>query len=178
MRVLSRTLLSTAQVGVYDIALHLRLEDVDAVNAARYGKAAAQMVEAQAGIALLTTSIVCLSAPVPGASLRLPVGPLAPDPQPLVYLVNEDGSETQTTAFRLIPGDHPELILATPPAWQVRVSYRCGYGDDYGDVPHDLLHAVLDQAARLYDVRGDEDKASLSPAAARISARYRRVAIA
>jgi uncharacterized phiE125 gp8 family phage protein len=178
MRILSRTAVSSATPSATDLALHLRLEAAEAVSADRYAAAAMQEIEKHAGLALLHTTIVCLSAPVPGANLRLPVGPLAADPQALVYLVAEDGSETQTSAFRLIGGNAPELILATPPAWQVRITYRAGFGATIGDVPPDLLHAALDQALVLYEERGDVDKPRLSAAAARISARYRRVVIA
>ena len=75
---------------------------------------------------------------------------------------------------------HPEIILATAPEWKAKVTYRAGFGATWADVPEDLRLAALDHALRLFDMRGNTADApvAMSPAAARIAARYRRLAFA
>lgn len=179
MRVLSRTPLATGQPSGLTVLDHLRLTFDDLDEANRMITAARLEIEQYAGIAFFHTTVVALSQPEPGIELRLPVGPLAADPSVMAYAVAEDGIETEITPANIIPGAHPEIILASAPAWRVRVTYRAGFGSTPEDVPDDLWHAVMDQALRLYDRRGDmDDKPGLVPSAARISARYTRVSFA
>ena len=98
----------------------------------------------------------------------LPIGPLAPDAN-----VTADGA----ALVNGVTGDRwPVLML---PDWMhgpVRVTYEAGFGDTPGSVPDDLQLAIMEQAAFAYDNRGNVDvKPGLTPAAARIAARYRRV---
>ena len=58
------------------------------------------------------------------------------------------------------------------------VTYEAGFGDEAAAVPADLAHAILDQAAALYDNRAglaERNAQALSPHTARIAARYRGV---
>lgn len=69
------------------------------------------------------------------------------------------------------------LMLKTAIA-EIEGAANITIADDLAEVPHDLVFAICDQAARLYDLRGAEDGAQgLSLAASRIVARYRGIAI-
>lgn len=60
------------------------------------------------------------------------------------------------------------------------VAHAAGYTlpDLVADLPDDMRFAIVDQAARTYDLRGaDEGKAGLSLAASRIVSRYRGVSL-
>ena len=133
----------------------------------RPGDPAAREVEAYCEIALTRQTISLTVLPDYG-TVALPVGPLAPDAN-----VTADGAAlgNGVTADRW-----PVLML---PDWMhgpVRVTYEAGFGDTPGSVPDDLQLAIMEQAAFAYDNRGNVDvKPGLTPAAARIAARYRRV---
>lgn len=79
--------------------------------------------------------------------------------------------------------DHDEedmgLVLMLVTAAQ-DVSHAASYTlpADVMDLPADIKFAIIDQAARTYDMRGpDEGMAGLSLAASRIVARYRGVSL-
>lgn len=177
MRLISRTPISTApHVSDEAVADYLRLEAAEVPSASACVFASAVELERYAAIALLSQTIVAEASEAEAASLilSLPIGPLLATPT--VELINADGSTTEITTSTTSVGQHPETTLAEDPGGRVRVTYTAGYGTVADDIPRDLHLAILDQALRLYDRRGDEDMtAMMAPAAARICARYRRV---
>ena len=77
------------------------------------------------------------------------------------------------------PARNPVLHLDAVDGDDLVITYPAGFGDTASSIPADLQLAIMDQAARLYDLRGAEDGVQgLSLAASRIAARYRRVAVA
>lgn len=73
--------------------------------------------------------------------------------------------------------DSGVLLMLAAAAGDVEHAAEITLPEDSDDLPDDLMLAILDQAAMLYDARGgDTDRpAGLSMAAARIVARYRGV---
>jgi uncharacterized phiE125 gp8 family phage protein len=180
MKLISRTPIATADpVNVTDLADHLRIEAGEAASALRFARAAADEIERHAAVALLDQEIVALSTIWPGSVLSLPIGPVSADTVPTVEQVELDGSATPiTTGWTLQHGRYPTVTFATEPVGPIRVTYTAGYGGDVTALPRDLALAILDQAIRLYDRRGDmDDNPRLAPSTARICARYRRVAL-
>ncbi|MCO6385916.1 hypothetical protein [Aliihoeflea sp. 40Bstr573] len=130
------------------------------------GRASAAEVEAYCDIALLRQTIVVDIAA--GDPVILPVGPLAPD-----AVVTIDG---EPIIGAVTAGRYPVLTFPDDITGTVTVTYTAGYADDPADIPADLQLAILDNATKLFDLRGSgEGQQGLSIAAARICARYRRV---
>ena len=180
MLLISRTPTATADpVDVTAFKDHLRLEAVEAAAALAYAEAAAREIEDYSSLALLTQEIVAVSDPWPGCTLSLPVAP-ATDTAPTVELIEADGTFTEVAeGWTFTPGRYPAITFETTPGGRLRLTYQAGFGADADALPRDLHHAILDQALRLYDRRGDVDApATLAPSAARIAARYRRVTVA
>lgn len=178
MRLIERAPIATADpVDAADLADHLRVESAEAASAMRYVKAAADEIEQHAALALLAQEIVALSDTWPGPVLSLPIGPVDADEVPTVEQIELDGSATAiTTGWTLQHGRHPTITFTTEPVGPIRVTYTAGFGADDTALPRDLSLAILDQAIRLYDRRGDMDTSpGLAPSTARICARYRRV---
>jgi uncharacterized phiE125 gp8 family phage protein len=53
-----------------------------------------------------------------------------------------------------------QIMLKAPlvpmiPAYSMQMTYTAGYGDDPGDVPQPIVHAILMVTAALYENRGD-----------------------
>ena len=70
-----------------------------------------------------------------------------------------------------------QSMLATA-AQDVATAAAYTLPDDAAELPEDLRFAIVDQALRTFDARGaDEIRPGLSPAAARVAARYRGVRI-
>jgi uncharacterized phiE125 gp8 family phage protein len=66
------------------------------------------------------------------------------------------------------------------PEGEAIITYTAGFGDTLASIPPDLRHAILDQAAVAFDLRGQSDPkfgTGLSPHMARVAARYRRVGL-
>lgn len=180
MRLIERNAIATADpVHVEDMEDHLRVEATEAASAMRFARAAADEVEQYAALALLTQEIVALSDPWPGRVLSLPIGPVDAGEIPTVEQVAEDGTATAiTTGWTLQHGRYPTITFDLEPTGMIRVTYTAGYGASEADIPSDLSLAILDQALRLYDKRGDmDDHPRLAPSTARICARYRRVRV-
>lgn len=161
------------------IAEHMRIDASATTAALPYVSAAAQEIEEYADLAILDQTIKAISEHFPHSVIRLPIGPVADGAVVTVARLEGDGSTTEITeGFTLTPGRFPFLTFDTAPLGRLIVTYPAGFGSDDADVPPDLQLAIVDQALRLYDQRGDVDaRPTLSPAAARIAARYRRVAI-
>lgn len=142
---------------------HMRLaHDDEDLIVSTYLMAAAREIEAYAEIALAVQTVQFVGVPVDGL-LVLPVGPLADDPA-----VTINGVPVSTG---IAGGRYPSIALPDV-SELVAVTYQAGFTT----VPDDLQLAVLEQAAFAYDNRGTIDaKPGLTPAAARICARYRRV---
>jgi uncharacterized phiE125 gp8 family phage protein len=171
-----------------DLAQHLRLEvsDLDMMTEAfRMARTAVQEIEAHGSFALITQTIrVTLDQWPDGNRLALPIGPVSPGAEVTITAEGE-----AFTDFRLQPGLRPALwLIDGPPIGSliedtrsegIVIEYAAGFGDTADAVPADLRLAVLDQAAAFYDCRGAGDGKTqhLSPHAARIAARYRRVAL-
>ncbi len=168
---ITRTPLTDADPFDLDaVKQHARIDgDHDDMAVAMMARAAAREIEAHAELALLHQRIT-VTVQAEGEAIPLPCGPAASDAEVLVdglALVNG-----------MAGGRHPVLHLPDHMRGPVVVSYVAGFGDTAGSIPADLQLAIMDQAARSYDLRGAEDAVQgLSLAASRIAARYRRVAV-
>jgi uncharacterized phiE125 gp8 family phage protein len=139
-------------------------------------EAAAQEIEAQTDIALLTQTITTITEGHPAPITCLPVGPVALDAVATVTLIEDDGTLSPITAgFFLEGGRYPRLHFLGGIEGRLCISYTAGHST----VPADLRLGIADQVARLYTERGGVmDKGpSLSPHTARIIARHRRVTL-
>ncbi len=133
------------------------------------GDAAVLEIEAYCDIALLRQEIGFVFETTSSLeAVELPIGPLAPDAE---FTINGTPATPVHTS-----GRYPTLTLPDGLTGEVIITYKAGFGYTATSIPADLQLAILDQAARLFDMRGAADgKQGLSPAAARICARYRRV---
>jgi uncharacterized phiE125 gp8 family phage protein len=159
---------------------HARLDESMLPELLIYLDAAAREIEDYTGIALLTQTITVTTDEWPGQVIDLPIGPVASGAVATVATIEADGTTTPvTTGYWLEGGRYPRLHWPdTEPASRLRITYAAGYGTTHSALPFDLAHAVQDQAVHLYDTSGHAaGKSGLSLAAARIAARYRRVAL-
>lgn len=165
-----------------DVKAYARVDasDEDALIGGLASTAAAE-VEHYCDMALITQTITATTGAWPGQSISLPVGPLAAEPNVTVAQIELDGTTTDISSGWWVEGGrYPRLhFIDTEPAGPLRITYAAGYGDTAASIPTDLAHAIMDHTVRLYEMRGDTEagKPGLSPAAARIAARYRRVAL-
>jgi uncharacterized phiE125 gp8 family phage protein len=179
----TRTNRTTAEaVSAADLAAYLRLDGSLVGEVVPFGEAAALEVEAYANIALLDQTIVATTGTFPGTVIDLPVGPAPAIANVTVGQIELDGTITPVdgSAYWFEAGQFPRLHFTTTPAGPLRITYEAGYGDNAGAIPEDLALAVKDHANKLYDMRAAEGRgitAGLSHAAARITARHRRVAL-
>ncbi|MFV0297056.1 MAG: head-tail connector protein [Hyphomicrobiaceae bacterium] len=166
----SRSPILSMPVTLAEAKAHCRvMHDDEDWLVQRYLLAAAHEIEVHCEIAL-TRQTISLTVEVDGEPICLPVGPLAPD---AVVTVNGTG-----TSEGIEGGRYPRLTLAPAITGTVQITYEAGFGDTSDDLPDDLQLAVMEQAAHAYDHRADpEAKPGLTPAAARICARHRRVAL-
>ena len=174
-----RTYSGNVHLPLEQIEDHLRV-GTDDLSALYCADAAAREIEEYCGLALLDQTITVTTDAWPGAIVSLPIGPVQSGATATVAVLELDGSETPVpSAFWLEGGRYPRLhFTETEPGGRLRISYQAGFGSQPYAIPADLRHAVADQAARLFDMRGAEDgKPTLAPAAARIAARWRRVRI-
>lgn len=139
--------------------------------------AAAAEVEAYCDLALLAQTITATTDQWPGSVIELPCGPLLEGAPVSVAVVEVDGTLTPVpTGWWIEGGRYPRLHFTTTPGAPLRVTYGAGYGGDRGDIPLPLCLAISDLALRLFTRRGDEDvKQSLSAAASRVLARFRKI---
>lgn len=178
-------------VSSAEIADGLRVADEMLAEAATMHVPAAEAhVGDYGGVALVNQTIRAIfGGPFRAATaLRLPIGPV-PAGAPCTVTVSEFGGAETTLdvgLWRLVSGRKPELRLldATLPAalaedqTMLLIDYTAGFGATTQSVPRDLKLAVLDQAIRLFDRRGDDftrGATPLSAHAARIISRYRGV---
>jgi uncharacterized phiE125 gp8 family phage protein len=158
-------------------------DDADNFELQHLADAAAHEIEDHTGLALMG-QIVTVTLCAWCKRIPLPVGPFWTEGLPAhpvtVELLDEAGNATAHPAgWWIEPGRYPVLNLTgAGHGTALRIRYPAGYGTTSDSIPADLQLAVADQAARLFDVRGmDEAAQGLSLAAARITARHRRVAI-
>ena len=175
---------STGAVSPFALAEYLRVDPTALTEAMAFANVATSEIEAYTGLAILSQEIVATTdAPCTGRDLPLPVGPVAPSTTATVEVIADDGSVTQVTSgYWLETGRYPRLRFAMPaPDGRLRITYIAGFGTTSTDVPADLAHAIMAHTAKLYETRGDCEGRGHSPglalAAARIAARYRRVAL-
>lgn len=172
-----RTPRLSAAVDTDALVIHMRtgfgVPDTDPVVLAecqRLADVAAMEVEAYCEISLTTQTITAWTQAEGGTVISLPVGPLN-----LAGSVTVNGSPFTGT---IEGGRYPRLTLPDDTSGAIEISYQAGYGDTPNDIPADLQLAVMDQAGRMYDLRGaGEGAQGLSLSAARICARYRKVAV-
>lgn len=168
---------STVTPFVWDHLLdHVRVDGEQGTEANRHAHAAAQEAEDFGQLALLTQTIRVTFEAWPDLDfLPLPIIP-----------VFAAGSVTMLanglafTAFNVTTGLRPALALTdVRPTGRVVVQYQAGFGAAASDIPPALAHAIVDQAAALFDDRGAGDGKTngMSMHMARILARYRRVAL-
>lgn len=171
-----------------ELAAHLRIDATDPVHMADatcMARAAVRELELHGNFACITQAVrVTLDQWPEGKCLPLPVGPVHPWSE---ITITADGEAF--TGYRLQAGLRPALwlvdgppigsLIEDLPSEGIVIEYQAGFGDTAENVPPDLRLAVLDQAAAFFDVRGAGDGKTqhLSPHAARIAARYRRVAL-
>jgi uncharacterized phiE125 gp8 family phage protein len=180
-----RTPIATSgAVTTTDVAVYLRIDQHDLPEAMVFAAVAASEIEAYTGLALLSQEIIATTdGPVCDRILSLPVGPVLSGATATLEVVEDDGTLTPVASgFWLEPGRYPRLRFAAPaPAGRLRITYEAGYGINSWSVPADLRHAILAHTAKLFDTRGDCEGRGHSPGlalpAARIAARYRRVAL-
>lgn len=144
------------------------------------GMAAAGEIEHFAQIALLTQTVrVTIFKPALGeCGLSLPIGPV---PDSAVITVTVDGAPF--TAFDFVTGPRPYIQWLAK--WhdlrpsRVSIEYQAGFGETSGNIPSDLMLAIMDQVALHYEGRAPMDEKALttSPHMARIGARYRGVSL-
>lgn len=157
---------------------HARVTGINDFDAELFslGHAAAAELEAYAGVALLDQTVtVTLDGWPRSAWLPLPVAPLL---DALSVSITADG--TAFEAFAVVTGLRPALRLSgAKPCGLIVIQYQAGFGADSRDIPADLTLAILDQALVGFDDKGlgDGKTNGMSPHAARIAARYRRVAL-
>lgn len=160
------------------LAQHVRLfNETDLIaEVIRQGFAAAGELENFAQVALLNQEIKVTLEDWPRASrFDLPIIPML---DPLSLTITVDGEAFEE--FAVMSGLRPAVRLTgTRPCGLIVVSYEAGFGEAYTDIPADLVHAVMDQAAAYFEMRGTGDGKTngMSPHAARIAARYRRVSL-
>lgn len=160
------------------VMVHCRLEDDPLAlgEATRQAQAAALELESYAALALLDQTIrVTLDGWPRKATLALPIAPML-DPMSVTVLVDAE----PFVDFAVTSGLRPEIRLTgARPCGVVVIEYQAGFGSLAADIPADLALAIMDQTATFYDNRGaGEGKTNgMSPHAARIAARYRRVAL-
>jgi uncharacterized phiE125 gp8 family phage protein len=162
---------------VSELAQHVRVDDAGQIaEATRQAAAAAREVELGFGLALLDQAIRVTLPNGPGRELfPLPIAPLI---DPLGVTITLDGAAYDD--FAVITGLRPAVHFTSgKPCGLVVITYDSGFGNDATEIPADLRHAILDQAAALFDGRGlgDGKITGMSPQMARIAARYRRVAV-
>ena len=185
---ITRTPLSTdAPFILDDVKSHTRVSfDDDDAALAVMAWAAAREIEQHCALALMT-QIITATFTEWGRRVPLPIGPLdvaALNDHPITVQTREaDGSLVSWPQDWFVDmGRFPVLYLPDRQFMDGKalvVSYPAGFGVTVEAIPEDLQLAVMDQAARLYDLRGAEDgKQGLSLAASRIAARYRKVAVA
>ncbi|WP_138468244.1 hypothetical protein [Poseidonocella sp. HB161398] len=187
-------LTTPSDVPVSDALLqtHFSMLGVDGdthVETYPYIDAAAGEIEAQAEIAILARTVRAeMETPVPlGCPLPL-MGPVLDGTVASLTLILPDGSQEAISASLhwIASGPKPELRILDnglapaalmEPDSLLWVDYLAGFGANVDSVPRDLQMAIVDQALRLYERRGDEDHktAALTPSAARTVARYRRL---
>ena len=182
---ITRTPLSTDTPYDLDaVKQHARVSfDDDDMALALMADAAAREIEAHSELALLR-QIITVSCTRTAGPIRLPVGPLdllALDDHPVTVQTRQaDGSLVSwPQGWWIDPARNPVLHLDAVDGDSLVITYPAGFGDTASSIPADLQLAIMDQATRLYDLRGAEDGVQgLSLAASRIAARYRKVAVA
>ena len=185
---ITRTPLSTdAPFILDDVKMHTRVSfDDDDAALAVMAWAAAREIEAHCALALMT-QIITVTMTEWGRRVPLPIGPLdvaALDDHPITVRTREAGGTLTAwpQGWWVDAGRYPVLHLTDRQfmdSTSLVVSYPAGFGVTVEAIPEDLQLAVMDQAAKLYDLRGAEDAPQgLSLAASRIAARHRRVAVA
>ena len=162
---------------IHQLAQHCRVDGSEyAVELINLGMAATSELEAYAQLALTDQPIrVTLDAWPRTAWLHLPIAPMV---DPLGVTVTVDGVVFEN--FATVAGLRPAIRLTDDcPCGVIVVTYIAGFGATRGDVPADLVNAVMDQASALFDAKGEGDGKTnrMSPHMARVAARYRRVAI-
>lgn len=164
----TRTPTLALPVALAEAKQHMRvMHDDEDFLIQRYLMAAAREIEAYCDIAL-TRQTVSLTVLPDYGTVALPVGPLAPEAEVTVNGLPLVGG--------ISVGRYPVAILDDWTDGPVTLTYEAGFGDTSASVPDDLQLAVMEQAAFAYDHRADVDvKPGLTPAAARICARYRSV---
>lgn len=160
---------------VQALADHVRVTDTAQIaEATRHGRAAAAEAEDYGQLALLNQTIrVTLEGWPRKAWVPLPIAPLT---DALSVTITVDGVAFDD--FTVVTGQRPAIRpSADRPCGCVVIEYEAGFGDVAADIPTPLAHAILDQAAALFDARGMGDGKSngMSAHMSRIVARYRGV---
>lgn len=162
-------------VDLRTLQLHTRSDGIDELlpELHRFAVAATHEAEDFAEIALLSQPVrVTLDRWPRALSFRLPIGPLLDWTS---VTVTADGQPFE--AFSTTTGNRPELRATARPPGRIVIEYVAGYGATLHDIPVDLRHAIMDQAAAYFMARGpgDPKRQALSPHFARIIGRRRGV---
>lgn len=175
---------SGSAVPLHQVKARARITfDDDDMELQRLIDTATAEVEAHCGLALMG-QVVTVTRRAWCKRIPLPVGPFWPeglaDHPIIVELLDEAGNATPHPAgWWIEPGRYPVLNLTGDGnGAAIRIRYPAGYGTNPGSIPADLALAVTDHATMMFDRRGDEEgPQGLSIAAARITARHRRIGI-
>ena len=132
--------------------------------------AARARIEAELGLAMLTTSFRETFDTFPGGPILLARGPI----NAVSAVAVADASGTFTTldagAYLAALGSRPGSITPVSGAWPtpgiavdgVRVDYTAGFGADPSDVPAPLIQAILRLVGYAYDHRSEPDPAPIA----------------
>lgn len=171
---------SAAPVGLLSVKSHCRVdyEEDDQLLEGLILSAMADIEDA-AQIAVMTQTVrVTIFAPGHDGYLILPIGPAL---QPDSVTVTLDGEPF--TGFEFVTGNRPMIRwLASypdPSPDRLQVEYVAGFGSTPQHIPRDIQLAITDQAAVLYEARGQLDPKYLTTSGhlARVAARYRGVRV-
>jgi uncharacterized phiE125 gp8 family phage protein len=169
MMLVEETGVPDAAVPVARLREHLRLgtgfgeDGLQDPVLAGFLRAAMATIEARTGKALIARDFVLTRTGWQFADRQpLPVAPVTAVAE--VALVDAGGSVTvlPSASYRLVQDTQRPFVLAigsvlpaAPPGGDIRVRFRAGFGETFGDLPADLQEAVLMLAAHYHEFRHD-----------------------
>ncbi|MFN6976547.1 MAG: hypothetical protein ACK4OP_00345 [Gemmobacter sp.] len=160
------------------VKAHLRVDFADDDGGiATLAAAAAAEIEARAGLVLIDQTVRVSWGMWPAQWCEAVPLPLAPLRDPSTVGMTASGEEF--AGFTVSTGLRPAItVTGVAPPGPVVLTYTAGFGATEAALPPDLRAAIMDHCAAWFDARGAagwREGTRLSPHAARIIGRYRRV---